>query len=321
MSGPELERLFYALPSFSGTSSMNWLVYAFAGPVLWAASTHVDKYLVDRYFRENDVGVLLIFTALIGLLMLPFILYLKPEVLSLSWKDASVVAFSGVLYMTAMYFYLRALQGDEASVVAPFFQAGPLFGYALAWVVLGETLSRQQLLGGALIVGGGLLLSIHPGAGRVRLRLVLLMLACAFVLAVSSVIFKAFAVHDEFWSTTFWTYLGEALYGFWLLALPASRRQFFALLGKNTSAVLGVNAANELINLGGGLGMRYALLLAPLSLVQAIGSTTTLFVFLIGILLSLFLPKLGREDLSVRNLLQKGLSAVLIGVGVYLVNS
>ena len=299
---------------------MHWLIYAFMGPVFWAASTHMDKYLVERYFKHSDVGVLLVFTALIGLLMLPFILYWQPAVLTLAWRDILVIAFSGVLYMAAMYFYLQALQANEASVVAPFFQAGPLFAYALAYLVLGETLTRVQLAGGALIVAGGLLLSLHPAGGRVRLRLVLLMLACAFILAVSSVIFKAFAVKDEFWSTTFWTYLGEALYGFWLLALPGPRRQFMKLMRRNTGAVISVNAVNELINLGGGLGMRYAVLLAPLSLVQAIGSTTTLFVFLFGVLLSLFLPKLGREDLSARNLLQKGSSALLIVAGVYLIN-
>lgn len=299
---------------------MHWLIYAFMGPVFWAASTHMDKYLVERYFKHSDVGVLLVFTALIGLVMLPFILYWQPAVLALAWRDILVIAFSGVLYMAAMYFYLQALQTNEASVVAPFFQAGPLFAYGLAYLVLGETLTRIQLAGGALIVGGGLLLSLHPAGGRVRLRLVLLMLACAFIMAVSSVIFKAFAVKDEFWTTTFWTYLGEALYGFWLLALPGPRRQFLALMRRNTGAVVSVNAVNELINLGGSLGMRYAVLLAPLSLVQVIGSTTTLFVFLFGVLLSLFLPKLGREDLSGRNLLQKGGSALLIVTGVYLIN-
>ena len=299
---------------------MSWLVYAFAGPVLWAASTHVDKYLVERYFKHSGVAVLLVFTALIGLVMLPFILYWRPMVLTLAWKDMAVIICSGVLYMSAMYFYLQALQQHEASVVAPFFQAGPLFGYALAYLILGETLSRTQMAGGGLIVAGGLLLSLHPDGGRVRLRLVLLMLAAAFILAVSSVIFKAFAVRDEFWCTTFWTYLGEALFGFWLLAIPGQRRQLLSLLSHNTGAVLSVNAANELINLGGGLGMRYALLLAPLSLVQAIGSTTTLFVFLFGVLLSLFLPALGRERLTPADLAQKGVSALLIAGGVYLIN-
>ncbi|MDD5179617.1 MAG: hypothetical protein PHY86_05145, partial [Candidatus Gracilibacteria bacterium] len=85
--------------------------------------------------------------------------------------------------------------------------------------------------------------------------------------------------------------------------------------------MFGINAANELINLGGSIGVRYALLLAPVSLVQAVSSTTSLFVFFFGVLLSLFFPKLGRENLSFRNLLQKGLAAVLVVSGILLINA
>ena len=118
-----------------------WLLFAFSGPLLWAVSTHVDKYLVEKYFKHAGVAVLLVFTALIGLVMLPFIAVFDHEALTPGWEAALAVAFSGLLYMTAMYFYLRALQGDEASVVAPFFQASPLFGYFLG---LGITKSLSQ---------------------------------------------------------------------------------------------------------------------------------------------------------------------------------
>jgi hypothetical protein len=92
-----------------------------------------------------------------------------------------------------------------------------------------------------------------------------------------------------------------------------------ALLRSNTVALLSVNASNELINLGGGLGNRFALTLAPLSLVQAVGSTTTLFVFAFGVVLSLCCPGLGRESLSGRELAQKGIAALLVAFGVALV--
>ena len=91
-----------------------------------------------------------------------------------------------------------------------------------------------------------------------------------------------------------------------ILAVPHYRRQFVHLFRKNPGAVIGVNAANELINLGGGLGVRYASLLAPVALVSAISATSTFFVFLFGILLTLFFPRLGHEDLSARNVIQKG---------------
>ena len=87
----------------------------------------------------------------------------------------------------------------------------------------------------------------------------------------------------------------------------------------NTAALLSINASNELINLGGGLGNRYALMFAPLSFVQAVGSTTTLFVFLFGVLLSFFFPRFGRENLAPRQLVQKGVAAVFVAVGVALI--
>lgn len=299
---------------------MSWLFFAFSGPVLWAISVHLDKYLVERFFKDSSVAVLLVFTAFIGLVMLPFIWYFEPAVVRLDIKSIAVIGVSGLLYMGGMLFYLRALQSDEASVVAPFFQASPLFGYVLAYLVLGETLSPRQMAGGALIIIGALTVSIRLGERRaLKLRLAALMLTCGFVLAVATLIFKIFAVKVTFWTTTFWLFVGEAVFGAVLLMIGSYRREFTALLRRNTGALLSINASNELINLGGGLGNRYALLFAPLSIVQAIGSTTTLFVFAFGVVLSLAYPRLGREDLSGRELAQKGLAAVLVAAGVALV--
>jgi uncharacterized membrane protein len=292
-----------------------------SGPVLWAISVHLDKYLVERFFKESNVAVLLLFTAFIGLLLLPFIWFFEPSVVSLGAGSIALIVLSGILYMSAMLLYLRALQSEEASVVAPFFQAGPLFGFVLAYLVLGETLSGRQMAGGALIIIGALMVSIsvEKGLRAFKGRLAALMLACGFTMALSGLIFKIFALEVTFWTTTFWMFVGEAIFGSALLLISSYRRQFFALLRVNTVALLTINGSNELINLGGGLGNRYALLFAPLSIVQAIGSTTTLFVFAFGIVLSIFFPGLGREDLSGRELAQKGIAAALVAAGVALV--
>ena len=61
--------------------------------------------------------------------------------------------------MAAMYFYLQALQTEEASVVAPFFQAAPVFSFGLAYLVLREVPSARQFLGSGLVVAGSALLS------------------------------------------------------------------------------------------------------------------------------------------------------------------
>lgn len=296
---------------------MNWLTFALCGPVFWAISTHLDKYLVERYFKETDVAVLLLFTALMGLVLMPVIAFFEPSVLHRDAASVALMALSGVLYMGALFFYLRALQGHEASVVAPFFQASPLFGYVLAYLVLGETLTGPQAFGGALILAGILFVSIG-GQRRepFRWRLAVLMLCCGFVMSLSTLIFKAFALREEFWATTFWMFAGEALFGFAFLCISHYRAEFMRLLRTNTGALIAINMSNELINLGGGLSNRYALMFAPLALVQAIGSTTTLFVFAIGVALTLLFPKVSHESLSPRELAQKGIAAVLVAAGI-----
>ncbi len=300
---------------------MSWLLFAFSGPILWAISTHLDKYLVERYFKDTSVAVLLVFTALMGLVLLPFIWVFEPGVAKIPIWSVLVIVSSGLLYMGAMFFYLEALQREEASTVAPFFQASPLFAYALGYVVLGERLLATQLFGGGLIVGGAILLSIRPGGAiAFKTRLVVLMLACALCVALSSLIFKIFAVSTEFWTTTFWTFVGEAMIGAAILAAPAHRRQFVHLFKVHRTALIGINASNELINLGGSLGARYALMLAPLSVVQAITSTSTLFVFLFGMAISILFPGFGREELSAKALATKGVCAVLIVAGVILIS-
>jgi drug/metabolite transporter (DMT)-like permease len=298
-----------------------WLLYAFSGPLLWAASTHIDKFLVDKYFHDSDTTVLMVFTAFLGVAALPVLWFFEPKVLALPWLATIVMTVSGILYMGAMLFYLRAIQSEEASVVAPLFQANTLFTFLLGLLLLHELPHWPQLMGAGLVVLGAVGLSLDKRLhfGRFKPRLVLLMMSATFVLALSTVVFKYFAVHDEFWATTFWTFVGEGLFGAAILAMPDYRRQFVRLFRKNPGAVIGVNAANELINLGGGLGVRYASLLAPVGLVSAISATSTFFVFLFGILLTLFFPRYGREELSARTVFQKAVGGLLIMGGVVLI--
>jgi drug/metabolite transporter (DMT)-like permease len=298
---------------------MSWILLAFCAPVLWAASTHIDKYLVEKFFKDTGVGALLIFTSLLGLVGLP-IIWAFVDVFSIGTTGVIVTSISGLLYLTAMYFYLRALQQEEASTIAPLFQTSTLFTYAIAYFVLHEQLTWPRILGGLLIMGGTLVVSYDPERRhRFKTSVVLLILACTATLAVSSVVFKLFAIQNAFWPVTFWNFAGEAVFGAGLLCVPAVRRDFLGMFKKSPGAVMGINAANELINLGGSLATRWASLLGPVALVSAITGTTSFFVFLFGVLLSLFFPKLGREDLSGQSLVQKGIAVVLIVAGVILI--
>lgn len=297
-----------------------WLLYAFLGPVCWAISVHIDKYLVDRYFRACDTAVLMLFTALIGLAVLPVIWWFVPGVFAPPLKAIAVMTASGVMYMASMLFYLKAIQSEEASVVAPMFQLTTIFSFLLAWLLLGETLTLNSGLGAALILGGVVFVSLDANFRFTAIKPSVVggMVVCTFILALANVIFKFYAVEGDFWTTTFWTFVGEGLFGLALLTRGAIRRRFSGLLRDHPGALLGVGGANELVNLGGGLAVRYATVLAPVALVSAVASTTSLFVVAFGVILTLAASRFGREDLTFAGLFRKGIAAVIVTLGVIL---
>ena len=210
-------------------------------------------------------------------------------------------------------------------MVAPFFQS-------LAAVRLRARLSRAgrdadagtQLAGGALIVVGVLFVSIGDGPKRERFRWQLAALMLCARLRPVAVDADLQGVRGQ------GRVLGHdvldvrrrgAVRRRRFLCIGRYRRQFIELAaGRTATALIAINASNELINLGGGLANRYALIFAPLAIVQAIGSTTTLFVFVFGVLLTLLFPKVSRENLSAREFAQKGIAAVLVAIGVALVS-
>ena len=139
-------------------------------------------------------------------------------------------------------------------------------------------------------------------------------------MSLSAVLFKLFALKDDFWVTTFWNFVGEALFGLAILAVPHYRRQFTALFRKHPGPVVGIDGANELINLGGGLAVRYASLSAPVALVSAVSSTVTLFVFAFGVILTLFWPRAAKKTFGGQSA-RKAIAAACVAAGLLLSNA
>src|SRR5258706_15304235 len=88
---------------------MHWLLFAILGPLSWAISTHIDKYLVDKYFHDSDTAVLIVFTAVVGVFALPVILLFLTRVFFLPPFAIVVLTLFFILYIWAVFFFLRAL--------------------------------------------------------------------------------------------------------------------------------------------------------------------------------------------------------------------
>jgi drug/metabolite transporter (DMT)-like permease len=302
---------------------MHWILIALIPPAIWAITNHIDKFLLGKYFKGGSVGALVLFSSLIGAFILPFILIFKPNVLNISVSNALVVVISGIVYIIAIIPYLYALFEDEASFVVPMFQLTPIFGFILGYFVLGESLTTLQILASLLIITGSISLSVELGSHKPKFKkkLIILMGMSSFFFALYSLLFKYVAIQEDYWITSFWTYIGFVISALFILIFVKSYRQEFKkVISTNRVPVIGLNSFNEIINILAVFVFNYAILLAPLALVWVIGGLQPLFVFIFGILLTVFLPHLGEESLQKKHLIQKMSAIAIIVIGTYIMN-
>lgn len=300
---------------------MTWFLIALVNPIAHALVNHLDKYLISKYMKGGSVGTLILFSSLFAVVAIPIIWAVHPAIFdTITFFRAIILMLNGAALVLAIMCYLYALDYDEASYVAPFFQLVPLFSFVLAYLILGETLVSNQIVAAVLIVGGSAILSLEfiDGQARLKKQLVLLMLGSSFFYAVYAVVFKSIAVHQGFWDSLFWDMLGKVVFGIILfLAVRSYREQFFSLIKSNHLKIIGLNVINEILALVGEVAIVLAVLFAPVVLVESVGGLQPAFVLLFGILITLVFPKIGKESLEKKALVQKIIAIIIITIGVY----
>lgn len=302
---------------------MNWFFIALIPPALWSITNHLDKYLLGKYFKGGGVGALMVFSSLIGILLLPIIAFLHPEVLAFS-QVSILIAVNGFLYILAVLPYFYALQKDEASIAVPLFQLIPVFSYVLAYFVLGETLTNNQLMGGLLIVLGAIGMTLDLSDGKkikFKKEVFWLMMLSSLIFALNFLFFKFFAIQSDFWFTSFWEYVGFAIFAFLLMVfVKPYRKEFITVMKKNRVAVLTLNGANEVINIIAKVSFNFASLLTPITITWIVNGFQPLFVFSYGVILTLFFPHISKESMLKRHLAQKLIAIAIMFAGTYLLN-
>jgi uncharacterized membrane protein len=300
---------------------MNWFLIALIAPILWSITNHIDKHLLSKYIRGNAVGALMIFSSLIGLFLLPFILIIQPNVLNISSFNAFLIIINGIIYILAILPYFYALEKDEASIVIPLFQVIPVFGYFLALIFLGESLTLQQILASLLVVLGAIIISTETNNLKFKFQVFWLMILSSFLIALNGLIFKIVGIQEDFWTTSFWEYVGFVLIlVIFILFFKSYRNQFLSMFKKNPISTLSLNGLNEIFNIVAKMIVNFATLLAPLALVWTVNNLQPFFVLLIGILLTKFFPNFNQEKIDKKTIIQKIFAIILMFTGVLLMN-
>jgi uncharacterized membrane protein len=304
----------------------NWFLIALIAPLLWSIVNHIDKYMLSKYLKDRGVGALLIFSALASVITLPFILYFyHVEIFSVSTQDLWLLILVGFLSVGAFFFYLKGMDEEEASIVIPLFQLVPVFGYFLSYAILGESLNTSQILSSLLIIFGIIVLAIEIDIDNkvtLRGRVLGLVTISSFFFALHDTLFKKVAITESFWPSVFWQYVSLTVFGVLILIFVKSyRNDFLSMLKNSGTRVLSLNVLSEVLYIIGNMANNFATLLAPVALVLVVSSYQPLFVFIGGIILTIFLPHIAMEKISTKHLFHKIVSILIIFIGSYLLYS
>jgi hypothetical protein len=178
-------------------------------------------------------------------------------------------------------------------------------------------------LGALVIIAGALALSFELGRRGLRFKrnVVALMLGASFLSAMNGVIFKMIAMDKGFLVSLFWGFVGQVMTGLAFLAcVPSYRRDVFDLFKRRNIPAVGLIALSETLLTVSEAITLYATLLAPVALVLLVNSFQSLFVFVLGIVLTVFFPRVAQESLGRTKLLQKGVGIGLLLAGGYLIS-
>jgi len=301
---------------------MTWFFLALIGPLMYALTNHIDKILLEKYFKNGGVGTLILFSSLLSALALPFIFFVDQTIFNLDIKSIIALAVVGILNVLVLWLYLLALNDEEASITVVFYQLVPVFGLVLGYFVLGEVLTKIQLIAMVIIILGTTTISFEiddENNFKLRKRTIILMVSAAFLWALESVIFKFVALEENVVRSLFWEHLMMVIVGFLIFIFVKNYREnFMRAIESNSVAILSLNFANETIYMIGNITFAFAYLLAPIALVLLAESFQPIFVFAIGIFLTIFFPKISAEKIEAKHIWQKVIAICITGIGTYM---
>jgi len=312
---------------------MNWLQIALVSYFILSIATLVDKIFLSKVVAAS-------FVYMLWVVMLSIVIAGGFAVVVLVSQSAGVwpttVAGSftlmsswymfiaivvGIFFTAALYFLYSSIQKGEISRITPIIGGSmPLLIYAMTFYH--QPLDAGKLIAFLILVTGTVLISYMPRrSGDKKGGGYFLALGASFSFAVFFVLTQYLFREQGFINGIIWPRAGSLLVVIAFLSVPGIRRQFVESITSVSRSVRLAWLGNQGLAVTGFVGQAFAISLPGVSvaLVAALQSVQYALILIYASLLSIFQPRLMKEYLSTKVIIQKVLSLVLIGIGLYIV--
>jgi len=312
---------------------MQWFILALIASILWAVVVIVDKFILTHYIKDA-----VSYQVFLTLTMLPFLISLLPFTSHNTNSSTPtilpvIIILLGVTMGLVYVLYNKALMIEEVSRVTPLFYLSPLFVLLFSFMFIGEGLSLRRYVGIGLMVFSAISVSVslrrrnrdsrrqsHSHSLHIVLSPALLMILVLDIMnAGKDVISKLILSHLDYLSYLFWFLLGNIAGRPFLLLIPHNREKTLMIIKTLPPKVYLLSFISSSLAWTGYVLYFKAVSMTYISLVSAIPTTQPFLVFIFATLLGLFYPGLIEEKTDRRSLTIKGIAAVSVLIGAYLI--
>ncbi len=307
-----------------------WVFLAVGAYLLLATNGVADKFLLTKSVKHPIayafyVGItgpltfLLSLLGFVGTWLHWSFLQTEFSFQLLSVGNTAVAILGGVCFPLALYFLYRATQQTSVSRILPI-QGGlvPIFTLLLAYAILGERLSQTQLMAFLFLVIGAVLIAFKKKGGHWHALAFGNAVIASLLFAVSLTLQKYVFLHVNFASGLIWTRLGFFAASVSFLIPSQSRHYIFNAPKEVSSGSKAVYLAARISGGAAGFLQNYAIKLGSVTLVNALQGTQYMFLLALTSLLSIKFPKILKEKINTRTMVQKVSAVVLISTGLLL---
>ncbi len=308
---------------------MEWMIFALLAPALWTIPIIIDKFLLDKFVKDP-----ISYSIVMELLWLVFIfgvIIAKP--ISIAFPLMILGILAGMIGMGGYFIYCKVIQIEEVSRVISLTYVSSLFTAFFAFFIFREIFTFQKYLGILLIVIGAISLSYRRKTRRkIKKRLSILrnlpiIPSLALILVMSlfgslvSILDKYVLFSVDYWSLFVWIALGELVITSLVLLKSGVRKNLQKTLRnlKINKKFFAFAFITEILAFFGLIASLIAISLGPVSLVSALSAVCPLYLLFGTILLSIFIPKVLKEEISKSTVALKIFSTLLIVIGTSLI--
>lgn len=297
---------------------MAWLFVAITAHLINGLTFVMTKVLLEKCFKSATILVILIGILGMGVFVLAPFGILRPTVFELI-----IDLVAGGIFIGALLLFNYTLKNFEITRVVPIVGgAVPAFTWLLAFLILGEELTKNEIIAFFLLVVGTIFVANVSGRtkGNFSIPMIVFSLGAGLFFASHFVLSKYIFETQEFLNGFIWIRLGSFIAAIVLILFPQNRKalsRFIALPIKNFKLSLAVAAG---FGLSGFLLLNYAVASGSVTLTNALQGVQYAFLLIITVIISKFFPKVLNEKYSAKIIFQKFVGILFISGAIVLLS-